>query len=714
MAKWIWQATVGAAIVACFVVSMTDLAEAARGPNGDERQPFTLKTVSPASSRAIDDHIGAQLKALDLEPTEVCDDHVFVRRATLDLIGRIPTTAEYERFQHDDPEHRRRNLVRRLLNHERFDHRWAVFFGDVMRIRGNTREGRSLHQFVLRSLRENKPYDAMVTEMLTAVGRTKDAPAGGLILGEQADPLQMTAMVSHAFLGVRMQCAQCHDHPFDIWTREDYYSLAAYFGKMRLREKGDQRVRTITRADESRVLWPPTRRPGVTQEAVEPEWPFDLAGANNAHVVKAIAILDKHRGDADDRFVEDAIAEGLAGPDDRRPSLNAERSRMEKKIAAAELTPARRSLADVLINPRNRLFAKSMANRVWAELNGNGIVMPIDDFRDDNEPSNPALMDHLADEFVGSGYDLRYLIELIMLSDAYQREPLRGVAEQERQPYELAFAARPLRRMHSEMIYDSLITAGHLDVFKDAKGSRMRTRTLTQRYIKDIIEIDQTADGDEVEININADDDASMERDASVDAFEAEGGIDFDKLLRKASDPLNGFRLKEESDENVDRLTMTREEKAEEEALTQKIVYGYRRVEVSYDARLRFSSAYRSLAPNNTDHFLRVFGQPPRQLLGEKRDGLASMRQALILLNGRLANEAARIGNLEALHRLTEPGKPIEPAIELMYIETLTREPTAREVATAKTFIEQADSVRAGVQDLRWALLNSHEFRFVP
>lgn len=707
-AKRIWRAAAGVGILTLLIFAAPPTTNAK--PRNDPYAPaFELKPTDFDAVREVDRLVAEHLQSRSLQPTGVCDDSAFLRRVTLDLIGRIPTTVEYERFIHDAPPNRRQTVVRRLLTDERFDARWAAFFGDTMRIRGNTREGRSLHHFVMRSLRANRPYDEMVTEMLTAVGRSTDAPAGGFILSADADPLQMAAMVSHAFLGVRMQCAQCHDHPFDIWTREDYYALAAYFGRTGMHRKSNNSPGMIVRQTHERVMWPPTRKPGVPQRPVEPEWPFDLAEAGELSYRVPAKV-------GPDDAVEDLIVEGLAaagaGPTDE---LSRERRRLEEEAAEIDMAPERRTLADVLVNPRNGLFAGSLVNRVWAELNGIGIVMPVDDFRDDNEPTNPALLDHLAERFVVGGYDLRQLIETIVLSDTYQRRPLRGVGERDRMELEQAFGARPIRRMHAEMLYDSLIVAGRLNSYKDLRGSRDRQRTIRQRYIKDVIDLAELADEpSDMDLDTAAEAEASANLARAYDPFEAEGGINFDAVLESANDPLAGMRLMGETLENAEKIAAAVDPETGDVAEGKQIVYGYREVEITYDARVRFTSAYRRPGPGRSDSFLRVFGQPPRQLLGEKRTGMANMRQALILLNGRLANEAARIGNLEPLWQLTEAGMPIEPVIRRVYVASLTRQPTPREIAGARELIEQSPDVRSGVQDLRWALVNSHEFRYLP
>jgi len=184
---------------------------------------------------AIDRLVLDAAQASDLEPTAVIDDAAFLRRVTVDLIARIPSMAEYERYFADPPEHRRAMLVDRLLNHPRFADRWAMFFGDMMNVRSSADGGSQLHRFIRDSIRDRKPYDQMVRQIITATGTLRDNAPVGFFMGVDADPLQVTGVLTQTLMGVRMQCAQCHDHPYDVWTQKDYYGLAAYFGSTDVR-----------------------------------------------------------------------------------------------------------------------------------------------------------------------------------------------------------------------------------------------------------------------------------------------------------------------------------------------------------------------------------------------------------------------------------------------------------------------------------------------
>ncbi|HTN76909.1 MAG TPA: DUF1549 domain-containing protein, partial [Pirellulaceae bacterium] len=161
------------------------------------------------------------------------DDLVFLRRVTIDLIGRIPTEAELREFLALPAASRREQWIDRLIADDRFADRWTVFFGDMIRLRNDAPGGAALTAYVHQALVDEMPYDQMARKLIATNGRAGKTPEAGFVLGDDADPLAMASVTSQVFMGVRIGCAQCHDHPFDVWTREDFYGMAAYYGRTR-------------------------------------------------------------------------------------------------------------------------------------------------------------------------------------------------------------------------------------------------------------------------------------------------------------------------------------------------------------------------------------------------------------------------------------------------------------------------------------------------
>ncbi|MDP7106087.1 MAG: DUF1549 domain-containing protein [Roseibacillus sp.] len=228
------------------------------------------------AARMLDDILRRENLGEDVITTPVISDRTFLRRATLDLIGRIPTMKEvalYEGWGKD----RRGKLIEKLCEHPRFADRWTIFLADMLRIRSNVTGGNQLLAYVNKSIEQGKPYDIMVRELIGSSGKPGSNPAVGYILGDNTDPMELAATTSQVFLGVRIGCAQCHDHPFDDWEQKDFYELAAFFGKTRqVRSRQRNQVYT-TEGHEMMVLWPPEDKVEDDQrKPVNPRFPFAL------------------------------------------------------------------------------------------------------------------------------------------------------------------------------------------------------------------------------------------------------------------------------------------------------------------------------------------------------------------------------------------------------------------------------------------------------
>ena len=186
---------------------------------------------------------------------------------------------------------RRAKLVDRLLADERFADRWTVFFADLLRIRSESPGGDTLVAFVHQAIADRMPYDVMCRQLISANGKAGKVPQVGFILGDNADPLAMAGVTAQVFMGIRVSCAQCHDHPFDVWTREQFYGLAAYYGRTKRVESQLTKAVYTTEMDESAVLWPPEdAAKGAARKPMKPSFPFQLAVASSPAVGQAETI----------------------------------------------------------------------------------------------------------------------------------------------------------------------------------------------------------------------------------------------------------------------------------------------------------------------------------------------------------------------------------------------------------------------------------------
>jgi len=672
------------------VVGAVALGQSARRGRGGSDVAISKVDVT-AQAKQLDALVLKAAEAKGLKPTPVVDDLAFLRRASLDLIGRVPTYEEIERYRADKPAERRGKLVKRLINSGGFVDRMAIFFGDMMNVRSREDEGRGLESYIKRSLAANKPYDVMVREILTANGSARGNQAVGFFISEGADPFQMAAKTSHVFMGTRIHCAQCHNHPFDEWKRQQFYSLAAYFGKTKLYfPEDDALAPSVTETKKNVVTWPPK---GKDAKPLDPSWPFMKEDKDAAHLQAVIARRAKLQ---EMRAADAMLGEKAEAGIDAAPELagaNSAKGEMSKAAASIKLAPTRDALAELLTSVQNKLFAQSMANRLWAEFVGRGIVNPVDDFRADNVPSNPELLTYLGDEFIASNYDLRAMVEMIVLSETYARSRSVTSDKGQREVLEQAFVAAPLRRMIAEQMYDSLVTAGHLRTPKYRADENLREVTETvlvarPKEMKPVPKPAPTTAAATAQKPVNETESSEVELEDLLSNPEEKPMLAGKEMLNQAT--------------------------AEEPMrVRREYVYEYKKVTKVYDFNPTFGPAARIAAPAPSEHFLRQFGQSGRTLLGVKRDSMPTMRQGLILLNGSLANEAARVGTLEPMWGLLD-AKAVDGAVKRAYMEIFTREPSAEEMQGAKTLIEGAPTRAEGMADLRWAMLNSNEFRYLP
>ncbi|HTK75482.1 MAG TPA: DUF1549 domain-containing protein [Gemmataceae bacterium] len=330
-----------------------------------ERVPDQVYTDLPRRN-FIDGLVYDKLQRLGLTPSDPAPEPTFLRRAYLDVIGRLPTAAEARSFLADRSPDKKSKLIDALLQRPEYADFWANKWADLLRpnpYRVGIKAVFNLDAWLRETFRQNKPYDQFVRELLTAKGSTFRNGAT-VVFRDRREPDEITPMVSQLFLGVRLECAKCHHHPFEIWGQDDFYSLAAYFGRVGHKGTG---------------LSPP------------------ISGGEEFVTVAA-------KGDVKHPVTGKVLPpKPLAG---LAPTLDADRD-------------PREALADWITSPDNPFFAKVIVNRVWADLMGKGIVDPVDDLRATNPPSNGPLLDALADDFRNNGHELKKLLRTIMSSHVY-------------------------------------------------------------------------------------------------------------------------------------------------------------------------------------------------------------------------------------------------------------------------------------------------------
>ncbi len=371
----------------------------------------------------IDEIVFKKLKTVQIQPSELSSDEVFVRRAYLDLLGIIPSAEEARSFVAETSPDKRAKLIDKLLEREEFADFWALKWADLMKIdeRHLDKKGvQVFHAWIRSSIKEDKPFDQFARELIGARGKTFENPPANWWRANR-DPVTRAENTARVFLGVQLNCAQCHNHPFERWTQDDYYNWAALFTRL------DYKLGDAKRTD--------------TNDKQE------FRGDQTVLIKKSGSIKNPRTGEA-------ARARFLGGA---APKVSKERDELLE-------------LADWL--SQSPMFARMQVNRVWFHLFGRGLVEPVDDFRASNPATHPEVLERLSEEFVKNGYSLRHVIRTIMNSRVYQldSEPNETNTEDE------TFHSRAtVRRLSAEQIADSLAKASgtHLEIDGYPAGTRL-------------------------------------------------------------------------------------------------------------------------------------------------------------------------------------------------------------------------------------------------
>ena len=348
------------------------------------QQPVRLEVVavrpdfqfqSPAPQNAIDEHVFAQLKRLRINPSELCDDRVFLRRAWLDLTGQLPPADVAKEFLQSADAGKRLAMINRLLASSEFVDQQTMRWADLLRAEEKTLDSTGLaayHAWIRNSVEAGKPLNQMAAELIAARGSTYQVAATNFYRAVRT-PEERAESTAQLFLGIRLTCAKCHNHPFDRWTQDDYYDWSNFFARI------DYEIVENKRRDKN------DKHEFVGEQIVKikPE-----GEVRNVRTGKPAQL----------RFLGDAAAP---------ITETAELDRLQL-------------LAVWLTDPTNQRFAATQANRIWFQLMGRGVVEPVDDFRNTNPPVNAELLDMLATELIGSNYDTRHLMRMIMGSAVYQ------------------------------------------------------------------------------------------------------------------------------------------------------------------------------------------------------------------------------------------------------------------------------------------------------
>lgn len=367
----------------------------------------------------IDKFVNAKLKQLQILPSELCSDEEFLRRAYLDATARLPSVEESQAFLSDSSPNKRDALIDRLVESDDYAAYWTLMTGDILRANAKKLNPTGVQKFRLwlyESVRSDKPLNQFARELLTASGSAYSNPPANYWRASR-DPQDATETTAQLFLGIRIQCAKCHNHPFERWTQDNYYGIGAAFARI-------------------------GRKPGATpeEEVVFVAKGGEVTQPRTQKQMKPHLLL---RGDVDvpaDRDRREVFAEWLTADD-------------------------------------NPFFARAAVNRIWGQLLGRGIVEPVDDFRDSNPPSNAPLLDALAAEFIKNGYSRKWAVKTIMKSRTYQ---LSSRKNQFNANDEIYFSHANTRLLSAEQLLDAICQVTSVPEAFTGAPAGMRAVELTE------------------------------------------------------------------------------------------------------------------------------------------------------------------------------------------------------------------------------------------
>ncbi len=377
-----------------------------------DRTGFALHE-NPAGNR-IDELTAAKWKELKIQPSPLCSDQDFLRRVYLDLTGLPPSPDELRQFLADarPTEQKRPEIIDRLIGSPNFVDYWTNKWCDLLLVNRKylgPESAAKFREWIRAQVDANKPYDQFVRDVLTASGSNRENP-GVSYYKIHRTPTQLMESTTHLFLGIRFNCNKCHDHPFERWTQDQYFQTAAYFAQASLTDDPESKDIRIggTDVEPSRAL-------------------FEILSDDPAGQIKH----DRNGKIMDPQF---PYAVEVSLPND---------------------ASRRQQLANWISAPNNPYFAKSYVNRLWSYLLGTGLIDPIDDIRAGNPPSNPELLDHLTQEFVASGFNMRQMVKMICNSRTYQLSvETNPFNADDTRHYSHAIA----RRLSAEVLYDAILS----------------------------------------------------------------------------------------------------------------------------------------------------------------------------------------------------------------------------------------------------------------
>jgi len=677
-------------------------------------EPSTAIETSRIKKEAakIDSLIEAALREKGIKPNGLADESAFLRRTYLGIVGRIPTEAEVAAYRKDGSSDKARHLVDRLLDSRGHESHMFNWWADLLRARGRLAQrasGEPYMHWLKSAIARNLAYDSMVKELLTASGPLHERGNGatGYLMRDRNMPEDNMSNTIRVFLGSRVECAQCHNHPFDKWTQKQYFEMVAFTGGIRYSKNPRQDPKARELGKQAQQKW---GRNGIRalRRTLEPTY-VGIFGTGNGmtRLPKDYQYEDAKPQDwttAHPMF-DPPVSLNLNMPDEAELRRRIRGRNKEKRIQRAlkRIRPkdadTRTAFADWMTSPENPRFAMVIANRIWKRTFGRGLIEPVDDIKENTTAVAPELMEHLSQLMIELDFDLREFERVLY----YTRHWKRAAATPAHTPGDIADLRGPLlRRMTSEQAWDSLLTL----VVEDIDG-KLRP-PLSPQAERIYTTYEKLASATDAEI---------MEQTA--------------KLVLRYSDP-EKFRQQQRAQRTKMQADNQRKRKA---ARSLYVAYGRARKakdqakmdEIAAKLRARglnvpgergrragrgvkdLSRASDLPSPAPDGHLLRELGQSERELISASHTD-PTVPQVLALLNAFLEQKVLR-NDGSTLMRSISQERGTRAKVKTAFMAVLGRSPTSSERSGWE--VEVNRDPKTGMRDLVWTLVNSHEFLFI-
>lgn len=397
-----------------------------------------------SGTKHIDRHIDARLKEEDIKPSKQSKDAEFLRRVHLDLTGKIPTVEAVVDFIEDGSRDKREKKIDELIGSELYLDYWSRLWTNwlIGRDDNNIEQRLGLEGWIRESLSKNMPYNQFVQALITAEGSLEENGAAHYLMRYDLSPVDLASHTSRLFLGLPMQCAQCHDHKTEAWYQEDFYGLAAFFANIRVEEI------------------------------------FEMDEDGNERVAE--------------RILKNVPQGSVYLPDTHEPVPP---SFLDGKRPTASTVKQRQALSNWMTAKDNPYFCHALVNRIWAHFMGRGFVEPLDGFGEEYPPSNPKLLDWLAEDFMIHGYDLRYLMRTILNTKTYQRTSETNKSNQYDDLYYSHAYIKPLTA--EQFFYSMLESTGFERLQK--RRDRDQLENMKRRYLERFLFLIDNGEMEEIE-----------------------------------------------------------------------------------------------------------------------------------------------------------------------------------------------------------------------